>query len=236
MSFKIRGRGLFTGRMRVGSSGSYTNQASDGRQTMVGAAKVYKDIWLPATMWYGIEPDQFANPFNATATTAGSTPVVRPLAMNFGSAGGSTVQMPVMSASAGTNTDSRMATSFFAPPDACTTGSVECKLYFTTKVAMANAGSMQVYRLHYDYLGTGGSAGLDSGSILYGGSMAGVGNGLLEVWDLGDIPSFSAGSPFVALQLTLEQSNGSCMAGSAEDQLFGLRMRYVADSLGAQVT
>jgi len=231
-------RGLlnFTGIARFGSSGSRTQFAADGRQTMDGTARVYKSIWLPATQWYGIEPNQFANPFNATATTAGSTPTVRPYGANFGSAAGSTVQMPVMSASAGTNTDSRMATSFIAPQDAATTGSVQAKLFMTTKVAMATTGSMQVYRLNYQYIGSTGSPNLsDSGSILYGGSMASAGNGALEVWDLGNMPSFSsAASPLVMLQLTLEQSNGSCMSGSAEDQIFGIRLSYVADSLGAQ--
>jgi hypothetical protein len=141
-----------------------------------------------------------------------------------------------MSASAGTNTDSRMATTFIAPADAATTGSVEAKLYFTSRLALATAGSMQVFRVHYEYLGTSGSAELGSGSILYGGSYSGTGNGQLEVWDLGDLPSFNASSsPFVMLQLTLEQSNASGMSGSAEEDIFGMKLRYQALDPDTQV-
>jgi hypothetical protein len=224
------------GQTRMGSSGSYVQIAKDGRLTLAGSARVYKSLWLPATQWYGIEPNSFANPFNATATSAGSTPTVRPYAADFGSAAGSKVSIPVMSASQATNLDSRMATSFIVPQDAATTGSVQPKLFFTTKVAMATAGSMQVYRLNYQYIGSTGSPNLtDSGSVLYGGSMASTGNGKMEIWDLGDLPSFNAAaSPLVLLQLTLEQSNGSCMAGSAEDQILGMRIDYQADALGAQ--
>ena len=142
---------------------------------------------------------------------------------------------PVMAASAATNVDSRMATSFLAPQDADTSGSVEVKLYFTTKLEMATAGSMEVWRLHYDYMGTGGSPGLDSGSVLYGGSMATVGNGLMEVWDLGDMDSFSvASSPLVFMQLTLEQSNACCMAGSSDTAVLGIGLKYQVASLGTQ--
>jgi hypothetical protein len=205
---------------------------------MVGAAKVYKDLWLPANDWLGITPDQFANPYNVDFSSAGSTTTTATQEAAFGPAAASPALIPVMAASAGANTDSRMATCFLAPADAATTGSVECKLYFSSLLAMATTGSMQVYRLHYCYLGTGGSPELgNGGSILYGGSMATTGSGKLEIWDLGDMPSFSvAASPLVLLQLTLEQSNASGMAGSAEDFIYGMKLRYVSDNMGVQVT
>ena len=259
--FKVRRKLKATGGARIGSSTSYTDMNQDGditqtsastalaqatvggtsnyskydtagRLTMLGTAKVYKDIWLPAAQWYGIEPNQFASAFNANAAVAGSTNTVRPFGMTIGESG-STAQIPVLSASSAENKDARASTTFFAPPDAATTGSVECKLYFTTKLAMATSGCSQVFRLDYDYIGTGGSGDLLSGSsIEYAGSMSTVGLGLLEVWDLGDMHSFSAASPFVALQLVLANSSGSASAGSPEESIFGLKLRYVADSLG----
>lgn len=238
MPLKWRGLHYYVGKVLFGSSGSYTQMAADGRQTMVGASKVYKTLWLPATQWYGQGGEQFVNPFNTTETTAGSTPVVAPWSGDFGKAAASPALIPVMTASAGTNTDSRMATTFIAPLDAATTGSVEAKLYFTTRLGFDTTGCMQVYRLRYCYLGSAGSPELGvSGSLLYGGSMSTTGSSKIEVWDLGDMASFSSStSPLVLLELALEQSNASCMAGSAEDDVLGLQLKYVSDNLGAQVT
>lgn len=235
-AFKVRKNSLFVEQVRVGSSGSYTQLESDGRQTMVGAAKIYKDIWLPATVWYGIEPDAWVNPWNAAQTSNTCTPIVRPMDMNFGSAAASPAYLPVISSCVAENKDARLATSFIAPTDAATTGSIECKLFFTSKNEMTSTGCMQVFRVHYQYLGTSGSPNLaDSGSVLYGGSMATSGCSALEIWDLGDMPSFSSTSPFVLVQLTLEGSNASAHAGSPEVDIFGLKLRYVSDNLGSQV-
>jgi len=238
MPLNFRGVLNIINRANFGSSGSYTRFAADGRQTMVGEAMVYKDLWLPAAQWYGIEPNQWCNVFNASVSSATCTPSLRPLAANFGKDSGSTVQLPVLSASAGTNTDSRASTSFIAPSDAATSGSVEATLYFTSKLAMATTGSMEVFRLRYQYIGPGGSPGLltsESGSILYGGSYAGLGNGVIEAWDLGMLPAFSySASPLVLLELALEQSNACCMAGSAEESIIGLRLRYESNALGSQ--
>ena len=234
-AFKTRRILLATGGARPGSGTNYTDFSTTGRETMVGTARVFKDLWLPATAFYGIEPNGFANAFNATATAAACTPSVRPFAMAFGSAAGSTVSMPTLAASTAADVDSRAAAMFFAPSDADTAGSVTATLYYTTKLAMATAGSMQVFRLNYTYIGSAGSApGGVSGSILYGASMATVGNGLVEAQALGSLPSFNAAaSPVVGLQLTLEQSNACGMAGSPEESIFGLRLRYVANALGA---
>lgn len=236
MPLKWRGLQYFVGKVRFGSSGSYTQLTTDGRQTMVGAAKVYKTLWLPAPVWYGQEPDQFANTFNATLASAGSTNTVRPWDADFGKDSGSTVSIPVMSADCAEDDDARMSTGFIAPADAATTGSVEAKLYFTTKLAMATTGSMEVYRLRYSYLSSAGSPELGvTGSLLYGGSMVTTGNGKLEVWDLGDMASFNiAASPFVLLELALEGSDASCMGASPEDSIIGLQLKYVAENLGTQ--
>jgi len=235
MPLNWRGVHNFINRANLGSSGSYTRFAADGRQTMVGEAMVYKDLWLPAAQWYGIEPDQWCNVFNASISSATCTPSLRPIGANFGKDSGSTVQLPVLSASAGTNTDSRASTSFIAPSDAATSGSVEATLYFTSKLAMATTGSMEVFRLRYQYIGSGSPNLTDSGSILYGGSYASLGNGVIEAWDLGDLPSFSySASPLVLLELALEQSNACCMAGSAEESIIGLRLRFRSDALGSQ--
>ena len=233
-NFKVRRKVFGMSGGRFGDNDDYTDIGTTGRQTMAGTARVRKSIWLPATQWYGISPDQWANANGATEATGGSPVVVRPLAMNFGSAAGSTISMPALSASGAADVDYRAATMFFAPTDADTTGSVAVQLLYSTKVAMATAGCMQAWRVHHIYLGSGGSAQLsNSGSILYGASMSTIGNGKLELKSLGNIPSFKAtASPIVALQLTLEQSSASGMAGSPEELVLGMLLTYTACALG----
>ena len=225
-----------TSQQEFGDGTNKTTLTNAGRQTMAGTARARRTIVIPATDWYGVEPNQFANAYNATAATAASTPTVRPFGMNFGPASGSTVAMPVLSASLTTACIARAATWIWAPSDADTTGSVAVQLVYTTKLAMATAGSMQVFRLHYRYLGSAGSAdlvGTSSGSILYGASMATIGNGKMEIKSLGNIPSFQfSASPFVGLQLTIQGDNACAMAGSPEEQIFGVVLTYTACALG----
>ena len=236
MPVKERNLTYNTSQQEFGDSANKTVITAAGRQTMAGTARARKTIVIPATDWYGVEPNQFANAYNATAAAAASTPSVRPFAMNFGPASGSTVAMPVLSASLTTACIARAATWIWAPSDADTTGSVAVQLVYTTKVEMATAGSMQVFRLHYRYLGSAGSAdlvGTSSGSILYAASMTTVGLGKLEIKSLGNIPSFQfAASPFVGLQLTLHDGSASAMAGSPEEQIFGVVLTYTACALG----
>lgn len=202
--------------------------------TMEGTGRVRKQLWIPATDWYGIEPNQFANAYNATVTAAGSTPSVCPVGVAFGSAAGSTVQIPALSASVAENKDARAATVFMAPTDADTTGSVSVDLVYTTQVAMATTGSMNVFRLHYNYTGDSGEGvGGTSGSILKGASMTTVGGGKWEVENLGTMPSFQyTASPIVMLQLTDEGSSASYQSGSSENSILGLRLTYTACALG----
>ena len=63
---------------------------------------------------------------------------------------------------------------------------------------------IEVWRLHYRYLGASGSPDLlPSGSILYGASMTTVGNGRMEIKSLGTIPSFNFSSSPCAKTSTL---------------------------------
>lgn len=210
-----------------------------GRLTLAGSARFLRDIWLPAPLWVGIEPDQIANAFNATTANASAIHTAR--AMDFGNAAGSTVQVPILAASTpGASLNARAATVVFTPPDAATTGSVEAWVYYTTKLAMASAGSKQVFRMHSIQLGVGGSAlgTLTPGaSVVKALAMSTIGNGKLEAGSIGLLPSFSHASPMMFLQLTVECSNAAsgmppALAASAEEQIFGVRLQYLADSLG----
>jgi len=237
--FKVRRQIKARGGIRVGSGNSnYIDFASTtGRTTMAGTGRVRKTMWIPAAQLIGLTPDQFGHPVNVTHSVSGSTPAVANNWIEFGkdgATGASAVTMPVLSACVPTNKDGRCATMFLSPPDADTSGSVSVNLYYTTRLAMATTGSMQVWRLRYNYMGTNGShVGGTSGSILYGASMVTTGSGAMEVQALGTIPSFNfSGSPIVMLELALEQSNACGMSGSTEEDIFGIGLTYTANTLG----
>lgn len=231
-TFKVRRAAKMMQGNRIGGVSNYTDFDGNGRQTMAGTAKVYKDVWIPANAFQATDPDQFMGANGGYITANTCLPAASPEYFNMYSTG-STIAFPVLAASCADGKDAHASVTILAPLDAATTGSVAATLFYTTQVALATAGSMSVWKLHYDYLGTGGSAGLDSGSIVYGACMSTVGGGLMEVKALGNIPSFSPStSPFVALVLTYLGSNASNMAGSAEEAIFGLRLRYQVDSLG----
>ena len=237
-SYKVRRLLLAMRGARLGyTTSDYIDISACGQVKLSGSARVYKDLWIPATQFYALEPSGFANTFNATAAVAGSTPTVLPWQVYAGEDNASPFMIPVLAGSMAENTDARAWTCFFAPIDAASSGSISAHLYWTTHDEKATTGSMAVWRLHYNYLGTGGSAvGGSSGSILYGASMVGTGSGKLEVSSLGNIASFRvAASPLVTLQITLEGSSGSQMGGAPAEDIIGLRLRYVADILGTAV-
>ncbi len=235
-SLKTRRKLLATGGVEIGSATNMTDFDTAGRQTLVGTARVYKDLWFPATMWYGIEPDGFVNAFNATAATTACTPIVVPKMVYGGGADASPIAVPTMAASCAENKDARAALCFVAPPDAASSGSSTVTLYYTTRGAHT-ALDMQVWRLNWQYFGTGTSdVGGQSGSILYGASMVSTGSGCLEVQTLGQMHAFRSASPFCVVQLKLANSDGSAFAGAPDESIYGMKIRYIAENLGVQVT
>ena len=237
MAYKVRRQIKSTGGTRVGGTSHYTDIAkTTGRLTMAGSARVYKDIWLGPEKWYAYAPNNWANMFSIDSP-AGSPTTTQPWSVAFGNTG-SDVMLPVLASSAGGQTDQRAATTFYAPADADSTVSPSVYLWWTTRLGMATTGSMFVWRFHYDYKSTTGSVlGGSSGSRVYCASLAHTGSGKLAESTLGTIPAFQTASPFVSLQLIEEGSNASStgVAGSTDEVVFGVRIRYIANVLGAAV-
>ncbi len=231
----VRHKLVATGGARFGSSTNYTDIASDGVQTMVGTARDYGQIWLPAQVWYGQQPNQFANVVDAEGVASGSLHVVLPKSIYGGKAAASPINVPTLAASPGTkDLDCRAATAIFAPPDAASSGSSTLTLYYTTSNAKSTAGSIQAWRVNWQYFGSSTSdVGGLSGSILYGASMSSTGSGKLEIQTLGQIHAFRSSSPMCVLQLTLEGSNSSAYDATPTEQIYGMEIRYIREKLGA---
>ncbi len=235
-SLKFRAKVRGTGGVRAGTSGSYTDLAADGYQTMVGAAKVYKDLWIPATQFWGLQPNGFANWQGGGTSITGSTSAAVVMEVYGLKGTGSPALLPVVAASVAENADARMSTTFFAPPDAATSGCSTVHLYWST-AAHDTTGSMEVWRLRYLYTGTSGSgagAGV-TGCALKATCCVTTGCGHIEVVTLGSMNAFSQASPFCVMEIGLENSNASAMASAPDENIIGVRVRYIANSLGAQV-
>jgi len=224
---------------RVGSTSHYTNFDSAGRQTMAGTARVRKTMWIPATDWYSIM--DITNAFNAQLAATTGTTVACPVGLAYGDSG-SNPQVPALSSGVACGKDARAATVFLAPLDADTSGSITMKLYYTTRLAMATAGSVQVFRVHRQQVGSAGSPEVgNSACVLTAAAMTGVGKGVMEIASLGSFVAFQrAASPLQFLELAIENSSTSSQAyisdGSSEEVILGLEIEYTACALGASST
>ena len=226
-------------RHRVGSTSHYTNYDAAGRQTMVGTARVRKTKWIPASDFYSIL--DITNAFNAQLASSTCTTVTCPMALAYGDSG-SNAYPPALSSGVACGKDAHAATVFLAPLDAATTGSITMKLYYTTRLAMDSTGSVQVFRVHRQQVGSAGSPEVgNSACVLTAAVMAGTGLGVMEINSLGTFASFQrTASPLQFLSLAIENTSTSSQAyildGSSEEAIFGLEIEYTADTLGASST
>lgn len=223
----------------VGSTSHYTYTGSTGHQAMAGTARVRRSIWIPATDILGVVPDQWVNAYNVNFTSATCTSVALPLSLAYGDSG-SNPQVAALSCCATCGLDARAAAIVVAPTDADTSGSVQMNLYYTTRVDMDETGCAQVFRVHWQQVGSAGSPEVGNSTCrVIGGSMVGQGLGVMEVLSLGTYASFQrTASPMVFLQLTVENSNASSYlykadSGSCEEAILGIELIYTACALGA---
>lgn len=240
-SYKVRRNILGKGGAQIGGASNYTTFNTAGRLTMTGTAQVYKDLWLPAVQWWGVVPNQFSNATGGTTATTGSPGTVVPIDIYGGASGSlnnaSLLSLPVLAPSTAKDLTIRAATMFFAPGDAATTGSTVATLYYMARDEHETAGSMEVFRLRWRYYGSKGhNNGGRSGSLLYGASALTTGCGWLEVHELGNIDPFSQASPFCVLELAIENGNSCAMDASPDEGILGLKLSYIANSLGTVTT
>ena len=169
------------------SSGSYTQFAIDGRQTMVGAAQVYKEIWL--------RPSDFDVSVSASITActmgiSGSFPV-----LNFAGCG----LLPAY-------------TMFRAPLDAASTGSV----LVTVCWSASTDGDAAVFRVGYDYQSADRPILSSSYSGSYVLAASNTSASEMTSSSICSIPSFTAGN-VVLFRLEHDGTSASDDSGSTTD-------------------
>jgi hypothetical protein len=180
---------------------------------MAGAAKVYKELWIPAS--------DFITDGSSNATS-GST---------YNALAGQHWHIRTLTPTAD-NAEANMTWAGIAPVDAATSGSVIPYIEVCPTTALAAGSDLAKPVLRYNYVAAGG-ASTTSGSValLTATSIALGGLGVRQVLTMPNIPSFAQGQA-VRFMVAFPANGASTTSGSYLG-LVGLRLRYVSDRLGA---
>lgn len=213
---KIRTKIRATGGIRPGNATSYTDVATDGFQTMSGCAAVYKDLVIP---WQAVFISACLNQSGSVAVglVDGAAGSVTALAYsNTANASPLTIALPV-------------------PLDAATAGSGTLYLDWTdtgTNSAVAAIGACIALVPNGSAWSDSGTSALNSGS----GACVTLTTSACE-FTSSSILQFNAPNTrdgFLALRIVKRTGDTEDTADAFK--LLGLRLRYVADRIGKQLT
>lgn len=241
MGLKFRRQVRGTGGARFGSSGSHLNIAQDGRQTMEGAARVYKDIWVPAPNFFL----HAASAPNGLVFTDGSMMLTyKTIAFSKGSASvfsgltAGCAYIPVMTnaaASPGSGASLVFATTVVPKPtDAATTGCINVRQIWGVTDTRLTSNSSMAFVVGAAYL-TNGASLRTAASCGTAGSHPSTNASVFSETSLGYLPSWGENDTALVLTAGMDWASSSTSNGSGF-AILGYKLRYVANSLGTQVT
>ncbi len=202
---------------RLGSTTSYTNTSACGLQTMVGAGRVYKEVWLPADLW------QAASGTGAVNMVTGS-----PAHTISGVGYHARTWTPIAD-----NAEGAVEYLWVTPPDICSTGSIIPYIEVTPTTAIAAGSDMAKPTLRYILQSAGGgSDGLSACVVL--ATTASINPGTIGFRQTLTMPNIVSASPgqFLHMQVVFPVT-GACTNSGSYLGFVGLRLRYVADRIGA---
>lgn len=239
-SFKVRRQMLGTGGGRFGGASNYSNVDTAGRLTMVGTARTYKEIWVPATQ-FGVYSSSAASAVGSASGNVALTNKPGTIgASAFSGSQAACILIPVLvarGASDAVGASMVYATAVVPKPlDADTTGCINVRLVWTVvdpppldpkntfcfKAAMGyiSAGS---------YLQRGASCGTTAS---YFDTVA---SSFYEV-SLGNLPSWGAADLAGVLQVGVDGTVAASNTAGSAWAILGAKLRYVANSLGTVTT
>ncbi len=240
MSFRVRRLLKGTGGARIGTSASYTNFGVDGRQTMVGAARVKKDQWIPAPNFFL----DSASTANGKYFTTGSMALVsKAIAFSKGSASvfsgcfSGCATFPVM-----TNEAASVTTAMFVfattvvpkPLDADTSGCIEVRQVWTVLDERLTANCSMAFKVGAAYL-TSSASLRTAACIESAASYPSTGASTFVETSIGNLQSWGSNDIGMVLTAGMDWSSGSTSNGSGF-AILGYKLRYVANTLGTQAT
>lgn len=221
------------GGVRMGSNTNRTDVGTDGRQTMVGTARNYRDLF--------IAPAAFRD------THAGGEILTGSVLMNVSGsimahAAGSGLAVDALTASATSSSPRYTVAVVPVPLDADTSGSLQPFVDFTSHDTFANAGSSFKFHVGAAYfkggtLNSTACAIRTAACVEKAASYSAAASGQFMSASLPYLPSFGSADTMLAVVVGFDDNavNGSAAAdaGSAV-AILGVRLRYLANKLGSQ--
>ena len=240
MSFRIRRPIKATAGGRFGTSSSYVNFAVDGRQTMVGAARVYKEQWVPAPAFFLYS----ASTASGLYFDAGSMALVSKYinfnaeaASVFSGSSAASLVIPVMTNAAASPSTASMvfATAVVPKPlDADTTGCINVRQVWSVLDDRLTANSSMAFKIAGAYVATGACIRTAACTGAAGSYPATSPSRFIET-SLGNLPSWGANDISMIVNAGMDWASASTSNGSGF-AIVGYKFRYVANTLGTQVT
>jgi len=221
------------GGARIGSNSNRTDVGTDGRLTMEGTARNYRDIYLPPAVF--------------RATHAGGEITTGSVLMDVSASimahqSGSGLAIDALVASATSSSPRYTVATFQVPQDADTSGSIQPFVDFTVHDTLATAGSSLALHVGAAYLrkGTYNSVACiirTAACVEVAASYGVAASGQFMTASLPYLPSFGSADQMVAVAVGFDDNaanaSAAANAGSAV-AILGVRLRYLADKLGSQ--
>ncbi len=217
-----------TGTNTFGSTNSKLTVATDGRQTMTGCARAYKQIFLRPTDFIVGEDSGSMATASANLNVTGSI-----FAGSYPSASMMTMQYLMRDGGTDASLNSAFAT-FPVPLDADTTGSITAYVDWAANLAQATTGCKAYFRLGLAYLGSG-SIARTAASMQAVPAATVVTAGVLYSSCIGLFPSFGANDSLAVLALQTSPSAAGETIGGSALRIYSVRLKYVANSDGTAV-
>ncbi len=238
--YKVRRLLQAIGGTRFGSSTNYTGVSTSGYQTMVGTARTYKEVWVPAAA-FGVYSSSAAS---AVGSACGGVALVNKAtgmgASVFAGSQSACALVPVLTARGAS--EAAGASMVYAstvlpkPLDADTSGCVNVRLVWTwMDPPPLTTGSCFSFKAAMGYIRSG-CYFRTAASCGAAASYTGLTASAYYETSLGNLPSWGAndlaGVFTVGVDATVEASN----TGGSAWGILGAKLRYVANTLGTQTT
>jgi len=239
-SFKVRRLLRGTGGVRFGSDSNYTNIDTAGRQTMAGTARMYREVWLPATQFGVYSSSAASSVHSACGNVALVNKEVGIGASVFSGSQAACSLVPVLHPSGAS--DEVGASMIYAntiimkPLDADTTGSINVRVVWTwMDPPPLTSNSCFSFKAGIGFI-RNASTVRTAASCGATASYAATDASSFYETSLGNLPSWSSSDIGALFTLGVDATVAASNTGGSAWGILGAKLRYVANCLGTQTS
>ena len=243
--YKVRRLLQALGGTRFGSSTNYTGISTSGYQTLVGTARTYKEIWVPATN-FGVYSSSAASSVNSACGNVALTNKALSLSGSiFSGCQSASILIPMLTATGASSVVGASmlyaTTTLPKPLDADTSGSINVRLVWTwasvTDAVPLTSNSCFSFKAGMAYL-TNATFFRTAASCGATASYAGATStsSIFHEVSLGNLPSWGANDLAGILTVGVDGSIAASNTGGSSWGILGAKLRYVANTLGTQTS